>query len=271
MLEVAFCRALCPTGPMTEPMVAVVIPVREDPASLDSALRLIGAQDYPSERRLVIVAVDGGDEPTMAVARRHGATAVSVVPAAGSYAARNRALDQLPDDIDIVAFTDADCLPSSGWISGHVAALENADLSGGAIRVTLSPRPHPAEFVDRMRHLQQHAYVTQQGYAATANLAVRRDVLRQLRLSDSLMTGGDADFGAVQVRPGPAWSTRRRPRSNTARRDTAALRREVKPSATKWHPERATVEGRAVLPGSSASGRRAARLARRRVATTRCG
>ena len=175
--------------------VAVIVPVRDDPDGLESLLRCIAAQDFPSERTLVFVAVDGGDPATMAVAERFGHTPIAITPARGSYNARNVALAQLPDDVDVVAFTDGDCLPAPGWITGHIAALGSADMSGGAIDVTLSAKPHPAELVDKTRHLQQRGYVTRDNYAATANLAVRRAVVDDMQFDSSLQTGGDVEFG----------------------------------------------------------------------------
>ena len=175
--------------------VAVVVPVRDDPDGLEALLRCLSVQDFPPNRTIVYVAVDGADPATMAVAERFGVTPIGITPAGGSYHARNLALAQLPDDVDVVAFTDGDCLPDPGWLSGHVAALATADLSGGAIDVTLSSRPHPAELVDKVRHLQQYAYVTRDSYAATANLAVRRSVIDAMQFDSTLQTGGDVDFG----------------------------------------------------------------------------
>jgi colanic acid/amylovoran biosynthesis glycosyltransferase len=177
------------------PRVAVIVPVRDDAANLDALLTLVGRQTYPADKTDVIVAVDGSDAATVAVVRRHGATVVTLSPAAGSYAARNRALDQLADDVEVVVFTDADCRPVPGWLQAHVSALEHSDMVGGAIRVTLRPRPTPAEFVDRMRHLRQWHYVTNERYAATANLAVRRAVIDSMRFDSQLQTGGDVEFG----------------------------------------------------------------------------
>lgn len=234
---------------MTAPRVGVIIPVHADPPGLEIVLRRLALQDYPADLVTVVVAVDGGDEATVAVARRHGASVVSVVPAAGSYAARNRAIDELPDDVDVVVFTDADCVPATGWISGHVVALADAELSGGAIHVTLSPRPHPAEFVDRVRHLQQQSYVTRQGYAATANLAVRREVLRRLRFNGSLQTGGDVEFGRCAKAAGfrlvysPVAAV-----EHPARRDPAALRRKITRICDGMAPRAAYWRGRQVPP-----------------------
>jgi GT2 family glycosyltransferase len=45
-----------------------------------------------------------------------------------------------------------------------------------------------------MRHLKQEQYVTVDGFAATANLAVHRDVADALQFRGDVRSGGDADF-----------------------------------------------------------------------------
>lgn len=149
--------------------------------------------DWPD--LLVVVAVDGPDPVLESIALERGAKVVVLASNQGSYAARNAAIDELPQDIDIVAFTDSDCIPSTGWIREHVEALADADMSGGGIEVTLRDKPSAAEFVDRFRHLKQELYVHGDGYAATANLAVNRRVLAELRFDPRLRSGGDNDFG----------------------------------------------------------------------------
>lgn len=176
------------------PQVGVCVPAYRNPSGVAALLDRIAAQDWPAERLHVVVAVDGGDPATVAAADRPGVTVLQP-PAGGSYAARNAALDALPDDVELVLFTDDDCLPAPGWVRSHVEALRTAELSGGAIDVTLSRRPSPAEYVDKNRHLQQEIYVAYEHYAATANLGVRREVLRTMRFDGSLRTGGDVEFG----------------------------------------------------------------------------
>ena len=180
---------------MTPTRIAVVIPVRDEPNGLRRVLERIATQDYPAELVDVHVAVDGADAACVRVAEEFGGDVVTLDPARGSYAARNAALERLADDVDVVVFTDGDCLPTPRWLAAHVEALEAADMSGGAIDVTLRRRPHPAEFVDKMRHLRQEIYVTKDSYAATANLAVRRAVIDAMRFDATLQTGGDAEFG----------------------------------------------------------------------------
>jgi glycosyltransferase involved in cell wall biosynthesis len=175
---------------MSEAIPAVVvIPAHRETASLTALLCSI-PDDVP-----VIVAVDGGHPPTVATARRHGATVVALEVNGGSYAARNAALQHLPDDSGIVLFTDADCVVTAGWIEEHRRALIGAELSGGGVRFTFRrERPTPAEWVDAIRHLKQDVYIDRDGFAATCNLAVRRSVVADHQFDARLRTGGDAEF-----------------------------------------------------------------------------
>jgi GT2 family glycosyltransferase len=175
--------------------VGVVVPAHGPAAPLRRLLGSLGRVDWPSDRLRVVIAVDGPDAAIERAVRDAGAEAVVLSRNQGSYAARNAACDVLGRDVDIVAFTDADCIVSRGWVAAHVRALEAHELSGGAIDVTLRPRPSAAEFVDKVRHLHQRTYVELDGYAATANLAVRISVLGKVRFDADRRSGGDADFG----------------------------------------------------------------------------
>lgn len=173
---------------------AVVVPAYREVESLEALLRSVAALP---ERPRVVVAVDGGHEATVAAARRGGAEVVVLPVNGGSYAARNAALAHLlaHDAPDVVLFTDADCVVTPGWVSGHLVALQDADLSAGGVRFTYrGDRPTPAEWVDSVRHLQQEHYATRDGYGATCNLAVRASVLAEQRFDASLRTGGDAEL-----------------------------------------------------------------------------
>lgn len=152
--------------------------------------------DWPRELLQVVVAVDGAEPSTVAAAASAGALVVSLRENRGSYAARNAAVDALGRPVDVLLFTDAECVVSPGWIAAHVEALRSADTSGGAVRFTFADaRPTPAEFVDSVRHLQQEGYVLRDGFAVTCNLAVRSEVFDSLRFDERMRTGGDADFG----------------------------------------------------------------------------
>ena len=174
--------------------VAVCVPAYDEAERLRALLASVARVEWDSPVQ-VVVAVDGGNRDVVRVAEEAGATVLVVIPNRGSYHARNTAIDAIEQPVDVVLFTDADCVVSSGWVREHVAALESADLSGGGVRWAFSPRPSPAEWVDSIRHLHQRAYVERDGYAATCNLAVRWSVLESMRFDGTLRTGGDAEFG----------------------------------------------------------------------------
>lgn len=177
------------------PRVAVCIPAYQEVEGLERTVLSVLAVDYPPDHLRVFVAVDGAHPATVAVARLAGATVVPLSVNRGSYAARNAAVAAVERPVDVLLFTDADCVVSRGWVKEHVRALRDADTSGGAVRFTFHGKPRPAEFVDSVRHLQQEGYVNRDGFAVTCNLGVRTEVHDHLRFDERMRTGGDADFG----------------------------------------------------------------------------
>lgn len=224
------------------PQVAICIPVRGPGADLGRVLHAIERDHWPKGRRVVIVVLDGPDPELEALAEAHSARTVVLESSVGSYGARNAAIDALPAEADFVLFTDADCIPQPGWVAAHIAALQGpCDLSGGAIDVTLRDRPSPAEYVDKLRHLHQEAYVTRDGYAATANLALRRAVAA-LRFDGSLLSGGDAEFCRRAVKAGyrlryTPLAVVQHPARRTAKELTTKVRRiccGIRSSPDQW-------------------------------------
>ena len=175
--------------------VAICVPVHRDAAGLDRTLRSIATLDYPAHLVDTIVAVDGPEAAVEATAAAHRATVVVLPHNRGSYAARNAALDALPERAKVVLFTDADAEVTPGWVRAHLRVLDRVSRSGGAVEFVMAAEPRPAELVDAMRHLDQQHYVEGLGYAATVNLAVRRTVVERLRFDEALRSGGDFEFG----------------------------------------------------------------------------
>ena len=173
--------------------VGICIPVRNDPSGLAATLRSL-PRHVAGRDPVVVVGVDGPDSSLEKIARDHGALVAVLPEPRGSYAAREAALGLMPADVEAVLFTDADCLVTPDWAAGHVAALQTADLSGGGVTIPLNARPGVAEYVDFRRNLVQERYVLADGFAATCNLGVRAEVLRDIRFRPDLESGGDRDF-----------------------------------------------------------------------------
>jgi len=90
-------------GPRRPPAVTVVIPTRDRPALLRTAVDAVLAQDYPGEVRCVVV--HDGTEPDRAL-EREAVTVTSNVRSPGLAGARNSGIALA--DTELVAFCDDD-------------------------------------------------------------------------------------------------------------------------------------------------------------------
>lgn len=188
-------------GADAPPAVSVVIPVRDGAPVLGACLDALGAQqDAPPFE--VVVVDNGSKDGTAALARHHPVvTRVVREPARGSYVARNAGVAACLGDV--VAFTDADCRPRPQWVRRGLDALAAADLAGGDVRAAVSARPTIWERYDRAVYLDQGRAVRDEGYAATANLFVRRAVWAAVGPFDaSLASSGDLEWGQRATRQG---------------------------------------------------------------------
>jgi glycosyltransferase involved in cell wall biosynthesis len=111
----------------------------------------------------------------------------------GSYAARNLGLTSATGEN--LAFTDADCRPDPGWLDAGHKALRGFPRIAGRVDLVCSEHPSVAELVDTSRFLRQRRFV-HEGFGATANLFVRREVFDHVGLfEERLVSGGDYEFG----------------------------------------------------------------------------
>lgn len=115
----------------------------------------------------------------------------------GSYAARNAGINAARGSI--LVFTDSDCIPSAGWLDGMWKAFEDdseVSLVAGAIEIFEGENGNPniVEMYELCMGLPQRRYV-RNGSAATANLAVRKEVFDLVGLfDDARLSGGDMEF-----------------------------------------------------------------------------
>jgi hypothetical protein len=115
-------------------------------------------------------------------------------PPANSYAARNRAAGAARGSV--LAFCDADCDPEPTWLEAGLAALQDAELAAGRIRLRPPARRTVWALLD-MDSFKDHELQVRNGTAETANLFVRRQVFDELGgFDDSLPEHGDFDFVA---------------------------------------------------------------------------
>lgn len=185
----------------TYPLVSVIIPVFNDEVGLQLCLDALAGQTYPRSRYEIIV-VDNGSDDIYAIkswvdAHENLTLAHEATP--GSYAARNRGIALARGDV--LAFTDADCIPDDGWLMAGVTSLTaspNAGLVGGQIQTFLQNpgRPTAVELYESIRALPQQEFIHLGHFAATANLFTYRQVFDIVGLFDSsLKSSGDLEWG----------------------------------------------------------------------------
>lgn len=121
----------------TNPLISVIVPTYDRPWPLAACLRALIAQDYPAERYEVIIVDDGSPtSPAALIAELGDRVAVRLISQTrrGPAAARNAGAAAARGQI--LAFTDDDCRPHTGWLRalrGRLAAAPNALVGGRTI------------------------------------------------------------------------------------------------------------------------------------------
>jgi len=184
-------------------MVSVIVPVLNDPDGIRRCVDALHRQSYPRSRYEVIVVDNGSTGSTIDVLSALEVTVLSETDQLGSYAARNTGLRAASGGV--VAFTDADCVPSERWLEEGIEAMqiERADLVGGNVRFALSARPSGAEIWDSITNMQVEQNIRERQVAKTANLFVRRAVFDAIGpFPGTLRSGGDVAWTGTATRNG---------------------------------------------------------------------
>lgn len=111
---------------MIEPMVSIIIPVRNEAGLLKNCLESISNLDYPKDRIEVIIADGMSTDDTVNTAKQLGARVVlneekTVSPG------RNVAFKLAKGEI--IAFTDADCIVDKDWIINSLKYFKDDEVA----------------------------------------------------------------------------------------------------------------------------------------------
>lgn len=173
--------------------VAVVIPCRNEQATLRRCISSIRTQDPPPD--LIVVVDNGSTDGSLQDAR---AAADLVLEIHGGTIARLRNLGaRATGATPFIAFVDADCEVKPGWLAAGLAALEHAELVGARVGA-----PADASWVAR-RWASVEARLAHAGSALwSQNLLIGRDTFARVGgFTESLATGEDVDLSR-KVRDG---------------------------------------------------------------------
>ena len=158
------------------PDVSVVIPARDAAATLPRTLEALARQTLPRERFEIVVADDGSRDGTGELAR--AADRVVAVGSGGGRGARDTAVEAGSGEAvatqgrdgpgaarnagaavasaPVLAFTDADCFPEPRWLEEGLAALADADLVQGVVRLRGPGQSTASVCSSRLRPVSSH-------------------------------------------------------------------------------------------------------------------
>jgi glycosyltransferase involved in cell wall biosynthesis len=184
------------------PFVSAIVPVFNDVARLQICLEALTQQTYLQSAYEIVVIDNGSDltqDVTTIIGGYQGAI-VAVESHPGSYAARNLGISIAKGSI--LAFTDADCIPSANWLEAGVESLLTAPdccglVAGRVDTFARDPeRPTAVELYDCLTAIPQQEFLRKYQFGATANLFTFRSVIDRVgRFDPNLKSSGDLEWG----------------------------------------------------------------------------
>jgi GT2 family glycosyltransferase len=124
------------------PFVSVILPVRNGAATLHDCLTALRNVKYPRGRHEIVVVDNDSTDGTAAIIRAHPVRAVFEERRGLSWA-RNRGIAASRGEI--LAFTDADCSVSRGWLTELLEGFAGDEVDAVTGEVVAYPPRTPAE------------------------------------------------------------------------------------------------------------------------------
>lgn len=181
--------------PRMGPRISVIIPHLNQPDMLARCLAALASGTLlPDE----IIVVDNGSGvlPT-AVCAPHAGVRLLLELTPGPGPARNCGV--AASQGDILAFIDADCIASPGWLAEAAAQMADpaAMILGGDVRIACADpaRLTTLEAYESIYAYRMDRYIAREGFTGTGNLVVRRSVLADVGPFAGLSVAEDRDWG----------------------------------------------------------------------------
>lgn len=186
----------------SRPFVSAIVPVFNDSEHLKICLEALEKQTYPKELYEIIVVDNGSSdrEKVQSIIARFRQAILTDESIPGSYAARNKGISLAKGEV--IAFTDADCIPAPNWIEKGVNNLLKVPNCGQVVgKVDLffknPDRPTAVELYESITAFPQEKLLKEYKGGATANVFTFKEVIDRVGAFDaSLKSNGDLEWGA---------------------------------------------------------------------------
>ena len=178
--------------------VSVIVPFLNEEAYIEQCLQALLGQDLPREDCEVIFVDNGSSDRSAEIVRRYPQIILLKQDRPGCHAARNKGLEVARGQ-QVIAFTDADCVPSKDWLR---QVCDGMARMGAAIAVGPLRLPHRGRRVLQLCEDHDNARaahvvrlgVRQHMFASGSNMAMRTDVIQAAGPFAEWMRGGDAEY-----------------------------------------------------------------------------
>jgi glycosyltransferase involved in cell wall biosynthesis len=108
------------------PRISVVVPFFRAEKYIERCLAGLVGQSYPAGRFEILLVDNNSPDGSAQIAERYRGLRLLYEPTQGAYAARNRGSREAVGEI--VAFTDADCVPERDWLSRLAEVLRDPQV-----------------------------------------------------------------------------------------------------------------------------------------------
>jgi len=175
---------------------SVVVPFHDAECCIGRCAEALLGLDYPRDRYEVLMIDNNSSDGSAEIVKRHPGIRLLSEGKPGAYAARNRGLREARGEV--IAFTDADCVPRADWLRVVERAMQ-AQTTG----ILLGRRRFPgrSRMVKALEgyEAEKAAYVFSHGrrqsyFAYTNNMAVRRTLIEETGPFVETDRGGDVVF-----------------------------------------------------------------------------
>jgi len=174
--------------------ISVIVPAYNEENGIAACIQALLAQDYPQDRREIIIVDNNSKDRTREIIQKFPVTLLVESEIQGPAAARNRGI--LAAHGEIIAFTDADCLPRPDWLRNLAKVFTSADIVGAVGNLRgIGNEGLISKFMEEVNTVQSHEG-SSYWYVITANAAYRRAAVLKLGLFKvNLYNGEDIDLG----------------------------------------------------------------------------
>jgi len=176
--------------------VSVIVPFYNSERYIKSCVEGLLQQSFPREQYEILMIDNNSTDTSIEIVRQYPVIRLLDERKQGAYAARNRGLQEAKGEV--IAFIDADCVPSHDWLHEIMLAMEQPDLS-----IVLGQREFVgdskllsmfAAYEDEKHHYVFNSRKKELYYGHTNNMAVKKKLFEQLGPFVELPRGGDTIF-----------------------------------------------------------------------------